>query len=836
MASSDPATAEVATIQASIAIPQIDTDGNPAIGLAPESPVVAGDLTATGTDAMASPALPVPTAPPPPPEPAPSWRSSFGGAFSALSGLKDTVKEKGLLSTVKEKGIEIKAVAGDLTAAAADADWRSKASGLGRRLGSMLSGAEGPEDAAVDGESHAAVPADGVATEGDEEGHLSAARAAAGQALAKAREVAGSAANVASTSIHAVREDPRAAAVAVKERAAAVASVAVEKVSTAAANSETVAKVVGAAGSVVETSRSVASRTAGAVTDVTPSITAAAANTVRAARSHTPAVLATTGGAIGASIGAVGNTMGAAAGAAAGVAAATMAHARMRRAMKDAGVEGVEVLSLADALDANGIGSATAELEAAYARATADLHSARAALDEAGLVAAEGSAVYLHSAFDEACSAPAPPSHPPPLSRPRPPPLPPAAALAYAAAAEACVQHAEDASARLVPFRKRATALRAQIAAAATPSDDPSEKARKKQMAVYAAKAVVGGACTCISELAAGSVHALGAAGGLSVRAMVALEAELAERCRQHAAPFGRKDDEPLALSAGATSAALAGSSACACTCTCRPPSPVRRLAHAHAHAGPSACACTCTCRSVALREPEELCATRGAMGRAPPRAPPRSPTTRHSRRAGHLLHELNCYVGHVLETARAAHALANEVCAVLPMAELAAPLGSLQETLDAFEAGLAVDSSEVRARLGEALHYLIPLCALMQPPPDKGVAAADDPKATSEEIEQATSVAVPEADGAADAAVSMAAGAAQAAELAVAKAEAAAAAAAEAAGIPAAALAALAVEGEAAGVGEAVQVPLDDDEALLEAMVAEAEAEVAARAKADLQ
>ena len=192
--------------------------------------------------------------------------------------------------------------------------------------------------------------------------------------------------------------------------------------------------------------------------------------------------------------------------------------------------------------------------------------------------------------------------------------------------------------------------------------------------------------------------------------------------------------------------------------------------------------------------------------------------------------------MGHVLETARAAHALANEVCAVLPMAELAAPLGSLQETLDAFEAGLAVDSSEVRARLGEALHYLIPLCALMQPPPDKGVAAADDPKATSEEIEQATSVAVPEADGAADAAVSMAAGAAQAAELAVAKAEAAAAAAAEAAGIPAAALAALAVEGEAAGVGEAVQVPLDDDEALLEAMVAEAEAEVAARAKADLQ
>lgn len=83
--------------------------------------------------------------------------------------------------------------------------------------------------------------------------------------------------------------------------------------------------------------------------------------------------------------------------------------------------------------------------------------------------------------------------------------------------------------------------------------------------------------------------------------------------------------------------------------------------------------------------------------------------------------------VGACLQAARDAHALAGEVAATLPTPELVSPLAALQETLDAFEVGLAVDAAELRARLTEALRHLLPLCALMQPPSE--VPAAPTPE-----------------------------------------------------------------------------------------------------------
>ena len=465
------------------------------------------------------------------------------------------------------------------------ADLRNAASGIGKRLGGLIAGAgneteadESPaaqsisEDPTAAVDTPVAAPADEAASE---DSRLARARLAAGQAYSTVREAS-------SAALHAVKEDPRAAAAAgygkvkelggsVKEQVKELGGTAVERVSAAASTSQTVAslaeasrsvatRTADASGYLVEKSRSVASKTAEAYHEAKPALANAAARTYLAAKTHTPAVVATAGGAIGGSLGAAGNAIGAAAGAAAGVAAATLAHTRMRRAMREAGVEGVDVIRLSEALAAHGADTATAELEIADVRSTTALRDARAALDESGRVAAEGHAVYLHSLFDEACAVPGPPSHPAPAARPAAPTLPSAAALAYAHAAEECTHHTTDVATRLAAFRKRASALRAQVSAAtahAAEGVDPDELARRKQMGVYSARALIGAACTCVSELAAGSVKALGGAGGLSLRAMVVLEADLATRYQRSKAPFGAKDAESLVLSAGGTTSAL---------------------------------------------------------------------------------------------------------------------------------------------------------------------------------------------------------------------------------------------------------------------------------------
>ena len=59
-------------------------------------------------------------------------------------------------------------------------------------------------------------------------------------------------------------------------------------------------------------------------------------------------------------------------------------------------------------------------------------------------------------------------------------------------------------------------------------------------------------------------------------------------------------------------------------------------------------------------------------------------------------------------------------------------PLAALNETLDAFEAGLAVDASEVRAQSTEALRHLLPICSLLQPTQDIGTDGAPSAPAPS--------------------------------------------------------------------------------------------------------
>ena len=49
----------------------------------------------------------------------------------------------------------------------------------------------------------------------------------------------------------------------------------------------------------------------------------------------------------------------------------------------------------------------------------------------------------------------------------------------------------------------------------------------------------------------------------------------------------------------------------------------------------------------------------------------------------------------------------------------------SARRTLDAFEAGLAVDATETRSQIAEAIRKLIPVCAMLQPPPDAAAIAA---------------------------------------------------------------------------------------------------------------
>ena len=175
-------------------------------------------------------------------------------------------------------------------------------------------------------------------------------------------------------------------------------------------------------------------------------------------------------------------------------------------------------------------------------------------------------------------------------------------------------------------------------------------------MGVYSCRSLVAGACTCVSELAASSVHSLGETGGLSLSSVVALEEELAKEralAVRRLSPFNTappvEDDGTQKLSAGGT-------------------------------------ACT--------------------LGAA-------------------LNAELGVLVGTSLSCARSARELASEAAALLVVPELKTPLAALQETLDAFEAGLAVDASEVRATLSEALRNLLPVCTLLQPPPESDAAPA---------------------------------------------------------------------------------------------------------------
>ena len=82
-------------------------------------------------------------------------------------------------------------------------------------------------------------------------------------------------------------------------------------------------------------------------------------------------------------------------------------------------------------------------------------------------------------------------------------------------------------------------------------------------------------------------------------------------------------------------------------------------------------------------------------------------------------------------------------------MQELKAPLAALDETLDAFEAGLAVDVSEVRQQISEALRHLLPICSLLQPPAEYGapphapvlVGASALAAGKAKELDEATTV-----------------------------------------------------------------------------------------------
>ena len=629
-----------------------------------------------------------------PPQPATAEPAAEEGGYFAsfkstaaayASSIKDKVKESGLKETLREGA-----------AAVAEHDWRGTAKGLGEKVGGYLGGApsesappvpvaepvEGLEKLSVSGDAADAAAAaanDGTSTSPTEAGYLRTKAAAlygvassavsavaedprgmASAAVEKTREVGGKAVEVGGKAVSVVKEKVTDAAGSERVQAAMEATRSVAgKAMDAGSSALEVTKSAAHVG--LEGARGVAGRAGEIVQDAAPVIASGASKTAQYARTHTPAVVATTGGAIGAGLGAIGNTMGAAAGAAAGVAAAHVAHMRLRRAMKDAGVEGVNVIRLSEALETAGSVTAMAALEASSVSSTDALRTSRGQLDESERITVEGGTLYLHQLFDDACSIPAPPSHPAPATRPPPPRLPPAASLAYGAYADATARRVADATAKLEAYRRRAASLRAQIASAAEaqkaqpaggPDVDAAEVARLRQMGVYSARSMVAAACTGVSELAAGSVHALGEAGGLGLQTIVALDKELValhESAVHSAAPLSTAAptttvNEALSgLSAGGTTSGLGSS----------------------------------------------------------------------------LLLELGILVGTYLEAARTSAATAREAAALLPLAELNAPLAALEETLDAFEAGLAVDAAEVRAQLSEALRHLLPVCSLLQPPPE---------------------------------------------------------------------------------------------------------------------
>ena len=633
--------------------------------------------------------MPDPPAPPPDPPPE-SFQSAEQSTWGMLKSLASGIKERGLKETVREKATAV-----------SEHDWRGSAAGLGRRIGSYVVGSiEGeptpPPDLRAEDTSSENAPellSDGEGRLRQVSGYLVGVastvaadpRGVASAAVGKAREVGEKAREVAGSAVCAVKERAQNSETLGKvvERTGPLVSRALEKGSVALEKGKEVAHVG------LEKGREVAGRAAEVYAetnseDVKEAIKSVAHKGAHAARTHTPAVVATAGGAIGAGLGAIGNTVGAAAGAAAGVAAAHVAHMRLRRAMKDAGVEGVEVIRLSEALGSAGSGSALEHLEMSSVASTDLLRQVRTKLGENERIAAEAATLYLHGLFDDACSAPSPPSHPAPAARPKPPRLHTSASLAYAAVADAALRGTSDATAKLEAYRRRAAVLRTQVAAAGevNAGADASEVARQRPMAVYSARSLVAAACTCVSELAAASVHALGEVGGLSLRSIVSLDTELVkqhELAVHRAAPLStalpaevRSDDSPL-LSAGGTACALGSA----------------------------------------------------------------------------LLQEVGVLVGSWLAAARACREIVLESSNLLQMQELKAPLAALDETLDAFEAGLAVDVSEVRQQISEALRHLLPICSLLQPPAEYGapphapvlVGASALAAGKAKELDEATTV-----------------------------------------------------------------------------------------------
>ena len=602
----------------------------------------------------------------------------WGSIKSTASNIKESVNEKGIKETFKEKA-----------AAASEVDWRASASGLGKKIGGFIGGSD--KEATPPGDPDPAPPpppSDGSQVPA-QEGEPSPGAGWKDWA----QGVATSAVGVASSAVSAVAEDPRGAASAAVGKVKEVGGSAITAVSERASQSETITSVVekvkplgskalDVGSSVVEKTkhvthigleagRGVAGKAAEAYPGAKDAVISGTTKAVGAARTNTPALVATAGGAIGAGLGAIGNTVGAAAGAAAGVAAAHVAHMRMRRAMKDAGVEGVEVIRLSEALESSGSTGSMSQLESSSVTSVDALRKARAELSEGDRIAVEGQTLYLHQLFDDACSVPAPPSHPPPPARPTPPKLPPTAALAYGGFADAAGRRGADATSKLEAFKRRAAALKTQVAAAAdakkaTSDDiDPSEVARLRQMGIYSARSLIAAACTCVSELAAGSVDALGEVGGLGLRAIVALDMEFVkerELAMWRASPLSSapppdvSDDDTPAMSAGATACALGSA----------------------------------------------------------------------------LMTEVGVLVGTILLASRECHQIASDIANLLPQEELKQPLAALNETLDAFEAGLAVDASEVRAQSTEALRHLLPICSLLQPTQDIGTDGAPSAPAPS--------------------------------------------------------------------------------------------------------
>ena len=264
----------------------------------------------------------------------------------------------------------------------------------------------------------------------------------------------------------------------------------------------------------------------------------AGAATLRGAH---PAVATAAGAVLGAAAGAGVGPTGTVVCAAAGAAAAQVAHAQVQERMP------VQV-GLQEVLERRGAAESIAALEQLAAGAGGRLRAASAALSDVERTAAEGSALYLYKLCDEASSRPAPPRAAPPPHRPLPPSLPPAAAEAFGAAARQVGFRLEESAQALDRLKRRLAALEqagaaepagepavaeptpapaapaAPTAAAATAAAEPepaspepacvasaedaeaqeqeSRTAQRRQLEVYAARAAIGAAESCVAQVA----------------------------------------------------------------------------------------------------------------------------------------------------------------------------------------------------------------------------------------------------------------------------------------------------------------------------------------------